>query len=135
MKIQNWKSSIEFRADIFPHLPPTSILTTKLLGVYYVHAQTEYWINGKNNQKFCSPTLAEDPTCSMSMGPIYSLADHLQYFDVNLASIIGQPLILAYLPFGLLDPVKDLPPLPKKLQNLVGSISQRLFSIFLPALG
>lgn len=62
----------------------------------------------------------------MSLGPTYSNIDHIFYFDVNLGSVFGQPLIFAYLPFGLLDPVKDLPPLPKPIEHLIGGLASGL---------
>lgn len=123
------------RADIFPHTPPTSILGTKLLGDYYVHPQTEFWIDGIENQAFCSRNVTEDSTCSMSMGPLYSVVDHLIYFDVNTGSVLGQPLVFAYLPFWLLNPVDVLPPLPKPIENLIGGVASGLLGAVSPFLG
>lgn len=123
------------RADLVPHYPPTSILGTKLLGDYYIHPQTEFWINGKENQKFCRRTFYEDPQCSMSMGPGYSVIDHGVYFDTNIGSMLGQPLIFAHLPFGLLNPVDVLPPLPKPIEHLIGGLTGGAISLVAPALG
>jgi len=136
MTSQNITSArVVARGDIFPHVPPTSVLGTKLLGDYYVHPQTEFWINGKAGQRFCSQCVFEDPKCSMSMGPLYTVVDHLTYFDCNVASVVGQPLVLAYLPLGLLNPVKVLPPLPKPIENLIGGIASGLLAGASPALG
>lgn len=71
----------------------------------------------------------------MSLGPLYTALDHLVYFDVNLASVIGQPLVGAYLPLGLLNPVKTLPPLPKPTENVIGNSAQGLIGAVVPALG
>ncbi|XP_037039210.1 lipase-like [Bradysia coprophila] len=123
------------RADIIPHIPPTSIIGTNLLGDYYVHAQTEFWIDGQQDQKFCQQNVYEDPNCSMSLGPLYNVVDHVTYFDTNLASVIGQPLVVAYLPLRLLNPVDTLPPLPKPMENLIGDTAQELVGAISPILG
>ncbi|XP_037038368.1 lipase-like [Bradysia coprophila] len=123
------------RADLFPHIMPTSILGTRLLGDYYVHAQTEYWINGEDCQKFCRQTTYEDQQCSISLGPAYSALDHFFYFDVNYVYSFGQPLAYAALPFKLLDPVGVLPPLPKPIEKLIGGIAGGVAGALVPALG
>lgn len=116
------------RKDIFPHLPPTSVIGSKLLGDFYVHPQTEYWINDEKNAQFCKRTVYEDPKCSMSIGPSYSVLDHTVYFDTNMGSVLGQPLLFAYLPFSLLNPVDHLPPLPKPIEHLIGGIASGVIS-------
>lgn len=103
-------------------MPPTSIVGTHLLGDFYIQPQTEFWINGEDDQKYCRQTFYEDPECSMSMGPSYSMVDHGVYFETNIGSALGQPLLLTSLPLGLLNPVDDLPSLPKKLENLIGDL-------------
>lgn len=62
----------------------------------------------------------------MSLGPVYSVPDHVVYFDTNLGNVLGQPLIYAYLPFTLLNPVDVLPPLPKPIENLIGGVAGKL---------
>lgn len=120
-----------YRADFIPHIPPTSVMGTDLfIGDYYVHPQTEYWINGASDQKFCKQCIYEDPDCSMSMGPLYSTIDHFCYFDVNLASVLGQPFQILALPFGMFNPMLDIPPLPKKVEKSIGDT----FSGFLRAI-
>ena len=122
------------RADIIPHIPPTGIFGI-LGGDYYVHAQTEFWINGEAGQKFCRRDVYEDAKCSMSLGPMYGILDHPLYFDTNLASVLGQPLVFAYLPFGILNPVYTIPPLPKPIENLIGGAAQALVDVVAPVLG
>lgn len=85
--------------------------------------------------KFCNDRYAEDPKCSMSMGPVYTVVDHLLYFDTNLGSVFGQPLSLASLPLGLFNPVKVLPPLPKKIENLFGAAASEGLGKSSPAFG
>ncbi len=109
-------------------------MATKLID-YYVHPQTEFWINGEKNQKYCQQTVYEDPKCSMSMGPVYSVLDHLFYFDTNVASVLGQPLQLISLPLKLLNPVDALPPLPKPIDNLIGGLAAGLTGVLSPSLG
>lgn len=71
----------------------------------------------------------------MSMGPSYTVVDHLVYFDVNLAKTLGQPMVAAELPFGLLNPVKDLPPLPKPVEKAVGGVTGEAVDVISPGLG
>jgi len=124
------------RGDIITHVPPTSVLGTKLIiGDYYIHPKTEFWINGKKGQKFCRRNVYEDSKCSMSMGPLYSIIDHLVYFDTNIGSALGQPLAFASLPFCLLNPVDVLPPLPKPIEKLIGGITGGAVGLLAPALG
>ncbi len=77
----------------------------------------------------------EDPKCSMSMWPLYSLSDHLVYFDVDFGSVLGQPLIFAYLPFNLLNPVDVIPPVPKPIEKLAGTVGSELVAIPAPYIG
>ncbi|XP_037038648.1 lipase-like [Bradysia coprophila] len=123
------------RADLVPHFPPTSIVGLNILGDYYIQPQTEFWINGEKGQKFCCQTVYEDPECGMSMGPAYSVLDHGVYFDTNLGSILGQPLLFAHLPLNLLNPVDVLPPLPKPIENLIGGLASGVVGALVPALG
>lgn len=71
----------------------------------------------------------------MSMGPAYSAIDHTVYFDTNIGSMLGQPLIFAHLPFGLLNPIKVLPPLPKPIEHLIGGLTGGAIGLLAPALG
>ena len=116
---------IFFRADIVPHVPATSILATKfLINEYYVHCGPEYWINGKDKQKFADRSVFEDPSCSNSLGPLYNIFDHLLYFDVNIGNCyLSQPMQLLEIPFDLLQPVEVIPPLPRPIEKFISSIS------------
>lgn len=71
----------------------------------------------------------------MSIGPTYSIFDHFFYFDTNLARAFGQPLIYAYLPFNILNPVERIPPLPKHVENLIGDTIGGLANAIVPAFG
>ncbi len=94
---------------------------TSILGDYYIHPQPEYWINGKGNQRFADITRYNDPTCSDSMGPAYSVLDHFQYFDANyLVCYLDQPLVWLTLPASILQPVGSIPPLPEKITEFLG---------------
>ncbi|KAG4067502.1 hypothetical protein HA402_002779 [Bradysia odoriphaga] len=105
-------------ADIVTHVAPTSLLGTTLLGDYYVHCQPEYWYVDENNQRFCDTTVYEDPTCSDSLGPDYSIADHSTYLGVNYAPcLFGQPAPWAAIPFNIFQPVGTIPPMPGFIYN------------------
>jgi len=105
-------------ADIVPHVPPTSLLGTNLLGDYYIHCQPEYWYIDENNQRFCNTTFNEDPTCSDSLGPAYSIADHVTYLNVDYnPCTFGQPAPWAAIPLSIFQPVGTIPPLPGFMVN------------------
>ncbi|KAG4079712.1 hypothetical protein HA402_009098 [Bradysia odoriphaga] len=120
------------RADPVPHV---MLPSTKLVSDYYVHPQTEFWINGRAGQKFCNRTVYEDPKCSMSVRPAYSTLDHFFYFDTNLATAFGQPFIYAYLPFNILNPVERIPPLPKRVENFIGGLIGGFAGAIVPSFG
>lgn len=110
------------KADFAPHIMPVSILGTKILGDYYVHPQPEYWINGIDGQRFCDTSRYNDPTCSDSLGPAYSVLDHFAYFDVNyLVCFLNQPLVWLALPLSILAPTTILPPLPSVITNFLSA--------------
>lgn len=71
----------------------------------------------------------------MSMGPLYTFVDHLVYFDTNLGTVFGQSAQWAALPFGILNPVDCLPPLPKPIDNLVGGVVAGAVGGLAPFLG
>lgn len=71
----------------------------------------------------------------MSMGPLYSVLDHFCYFDVDLASILGQQFQLLALPFGMLNPLRDIPPLPKKIEKQIGDTCSSFLRTLSPWFG
>lgn len=108
------------RADIVAHVAPTSLLGTSMLGDYYIHCQNEYWINGQDDEAFCSNSIYEDPTCSDSLGPYYSIVDHATYLDVDYAiCIVDQPAPWAAIPASILQPVGTIPPLPQPISKFL----------------
>lgn len=111
------------RADIFCHLPPTSVASLITIGDYFIHCAPEFWINGQEEQRFCNETVYEDPKCTNSLAPFYSLSDHFSYFDINLLNVLGQPLQYTELPLGLFQPHDVLPPLPKPIDKFIGSVT------------
>ncbi len=86
-------------------------------------------------QRFCSQRTYEDPKCSNSIGPAYSLVDHLTYFDVNVASGFAQPLQLASIAFNILPVESVLPPLPKFIEKPLGNILDGVIGGLQPSLG
>lgn len=125
-----------FRADIAPHIPPTSVLSLNLLGDDYLHVQTEFYIDGEHGQRFCNQTVYEDRTCSMSLGPVYSALDHVTYFDVDiLVCVASNPLAFTSLPLGLFEPTKILPPLPKPISDLTSGITHFATKLLSPLIG
>lgn len=113
---------------------PTSVLGTPILGDYYIHSQTEYWINGTNG-RFADDSTYEDPTCSNSMGPAYSVIDHFQYFDANLLVCwLNQPLLWVAIP-NVVQPIGVIPPLPSFISNFLGGAIGFLVNVLGPSLG
>jgi len=128
------------RGDIITHVPPVSVLsvlnTTLAAGDFYYHAQTEFWVNGESGQRWCNQTIYEDPTCGNSMGPLYEVSDHLQYFDANyLTCYTEQPAGLLSLPLGILNPVETIPALPTKISSFNGALTNIVVQAILPLLG
>lgn len=80
-------------------------------------------------QRFCNQTVYEDPTCSNSIGPAYTLIDHFTYFDVNIDSAFAQQFQLASLVEIL------IPPLPKFIENPLGDLSDSVIGGLLLWLG
>lgn len=115
---------------MFCHFPPTSVASLLTTGDYFVHCAPEFWINGQDEQRFCDDTVYEDPKCSNSLAPLYCIADHFSYFDINLLNFMGQPVRILELPFGLPQPT-ILPPLPKPIEKFIGSVTD----LALPVLG
>lgn len=66
------------KADIVPHLPTSSM--------GFVHHGTELWITPNNEDKICSKTVYEDPTCSNSLGTAYQATDHPMVWNVTHAT-------------------------------------------------
>ncbi|XP_035714885.1 lipase-like isoform X3 [Folsomia candida] len=126
------------RADIAAHLFPVSALGVidLLTGENYVHHGQEVWINGEEIN-FCSKTVYEDPNCSNSLGPLYTLLDHFQYFDADIT--------VCYLVEGWLDidlvtvegftPTNFLPPMPTVMRGILVGLVQGGYQGLLPVLG
>ncbi|KAJ6648388.1 Lipase [Pseudolycoriella hygida] len=124
------------KADIVPHVPPTSLLTTKALGDYYVHCETEYWYVDENNQRFCDPHTYEDPTCSNSIGPFYTILDHASYLGLSYnPCVIGQPAPWLAIPFDILQPVGKIPPLPSFISKFLGYVADIAVDLLDPIIG
>lgn len=100
------------KADIVPHLPPTSVLNTTILYDHYVHVQYEVWIKSATNTTFCGYTTYEDVNCSNSLGPGYATTDHTQYPGMSecYADILN---LLS--PLSLISTIGKLPEIPKYL--------------------
>lgn len=91
---------------------------------------TEYWIKSGSVAKFAVQSLYEDPTCSNSLGPLYSVIDHLTYFDVNHVRCVGDVNEFFAIPASL-TPVPELPSFPEPIQIVladVGSLVSKLSS-------
>ncbi|OXA42166.1 lipase [Folsomia candida] len=103
------------RADIIPHFPPVTAFgfLNAFLGVNYIHHGQEVWING-NDTIFCSKAVYEDPTCSNSLGPIYTIVDHLQYFDADysVCYFVEGWLDIDLLSLDGFTPTNFIPPMP-----------------------
>lgn len=124
------------RADIVPHVPPVGVLATDILYDYYVHPQTEYWINGDSGTRFCNDSVYEDPTGSDSLGPAYSVLDHGTYFNVDYGTcVLDQPLLIAAIPFDIFQPVGKVPPLPLKMSNFIDAVVDFAVNILGPIFG
>jgi hypothetical protein len=104
------------RADIIPHTFPVSFFKIPLYGDYYLHHQNEYWdvsTLDSSLARYCNTSVYEDPSCSNSQGPAYSLPDHLMYLGVNYFTCAAANIYsFAQIP-DLFDPDNyPLPPLP-----------------------
>ncbi|OXA43133.1 lipase [Folsomia candida] len=122
------------RADIVAHLFPVSV--PLLFGEYYVHHGQEVWINGEEIN-FCSKRVYEDPNCSNSLGPVYSVLDHLQYFDADLTVCY---LVEGWLEIDLVTvegftPTNFLPPMPTVMRGILVGLVQGGYQGLLPVLG
>lgn len=118
------------------HVVPTSVLGMPLLGDYYLHAQTEYWINGTDGQKFADQSVYEDSTCSNSMGPAYSVLDHFLYFDANLLVCwLNDPQVWLAIPTSDVQLIGIIPPLPRKLTYYLGAAIGFVTNLLGPLLG
>lgn len=101
---------------------PTSVLGSPLLGDYYYHAQTEFWINGTDGQKFADQSVYEDNACCNSMGPAYSVLDHFLYFNANLLVCwLNEPQVWLAIPAGIVQPIGLIPPLPQPISNFLSA--------------
>jgi len=101
------------RADLVAHIGPASF-------DYYHHHHELFIYDVTNNgsAKFCNPSTYEDPDCSISLGPFYSVMDHLVYFDVDLTLCLQEDPIDFMLQF--IVPLK--PFIPASLINLLPSL-------------
>jgi len=116
------------KADIITHVPPVTVKGTQLLGDNYLHTMREYWVEEDGKVKTCSITEYEDDHCSTSIGPGYTMTDHLEYFGVDY-KLCGftNPLELASLPvIGSPDELRIIPPFGSRFTKPL----QEIFSIF-----
>lgn len=124
-----------YRADIVSHLPPTTMVLP-LLQDDYIHVQTEFFIDGEDRQRFCNQNVYEDPTCSMSLGPIFSVLDHATYFDTDtLATGASNPLAYTSLPWGIFEPTESIPALPKAISNFTSAVVHFATGLLSPVFG
>lgn len=114
---------------------PVTIANTTILADVYLQTQTEFWINGPDNQRFCSRSVYEDPTCSNSMGPAYNVFDHLVYFDANYNLCFGQPAQFLAIPASIFQPVGTIPPLPLKNTKLWDVAANFIGDVLTPLIG
>jgi len=114
------------KADIVSHVAPTSVFGTTAFGNYYVQCQTEYWINVAGKGNFCSQNYLEDPNCSDSLGPAYSILDHTFYFDADYyeCAIDGY---IAPIPTNIIPIVATIPPQPNKIFNFSSASNNFVF--------
>lgn len=81
-------------------------------------------------------SIHEDPTCSDSLGPAYSVIDHYFYLNVNYwACFVDQAEEFLALPYGIFDPVKVLPPLPTPIYNFEADFIDSVVNVVGPILG
>lgn len=109
-----------------PHLPPTSILSTSILGAYYYHCETEYWDNGPENDGYCNSSVYEDPDCSDSLGPAYSFADHKNYLNVQYGNC--SVALFATIPGSINQGIGNIPPLPELATDFLAATGDSLFN-------
>lgn len=78
------------KGDIIAHIAPATGLSSG-----YFHHGTELWISPTDGDKVCSKSVYEDPKCSNSLGPVYSVLDHIFYWDVQyLKCALENPITL-----------------------------------------
>ncbi|OXA42457.1 Lipase, partial [Folsomia candida] len=125
------------RADIIPHLGPVSALGVfdLLTGKNCVHHGQEVWINGEEIN-FCSKTVYEDPNCSNSLGPLYTVLDHLQYFDADISACY---LVEGWLDIDLVSVERFtrtsfLPLMPTVMRGILIGLVQGGYQCILPIL-
>ncbi|OXA44939.1 lipase [Folsomia candida] len=131
-------SRVVARDDIIPHLPPVSAfgVIDLLIHTNYLHHGQEVWING-SEINFCSQAVYEDPTCSNSLGPLYTIIDHLQYFDADYS--------VCYFVEGWLDidlisiagfiPTDYIPPMPTVMAGILTGLVEGGYEGILPVIG
>ncbi|KAJ6635787.1 Lipase, partial [Pseudolycoriella hygida] len=108
------------RADIVPHLPPTKVLQKGS----YLHCNNEFFVNGKKDMRYCGNKRYESRKCSNSIGPFYSILDHLNYLDELLGICIAQN------PIGLLSlPGLDLTNI--KLPKPISIVTKEMFDFIM----
>ncbi|KAF0686452.1 Aste57867_21729 [Aphanomyces stellatus] len=67
--------------DIVPHVP--------LEWQGYVHEPQEVWYTeNATAYKLCSPTMGEDPSCSLQVPTISSFADHVVYLNISMSHLV-----------------------------------------------
>jgi len=103
------------KADMIPHLPPTSVLNSNFLYDNYVHVLHEFWIKSTNTTTFCGETAYEDENCSNSLGPGYTVLDHTQYPGTSSSQCINDVINLLS-PLKIISILRSLPALPTYLK-------------------
>lgn len=102
-------------------MAPTSILGTSLLYDFYVHPQLEIWIQN-GGITYCGNAHLEDPACSNSADPSYTLPDHSSYFGV--VGTCGDVVTPA-------PPPSNPPSLPTKITNFAAGAINFLVGLLL----
>ncbi|XP_021961427.2 lipase-like [Folsomia candida] len=134
-------SRVVARADIIPHVPPVSALGIMdvLASINYVHHTQEVRAtpSGHIPPTFCSKNFFEDPTCSNSLGPKYSLGDHEKYFDADYTVCY---MVEGWLGIDLVTvkgftPTNFIPPMPTPMQGFMTGFVDGGYQGALPGFG
>jgi len=124
------------RADLAPHVIPVTPVTA-MTGIQYAHHTQEVWLNGAATN-FCSKSVYEDWSCSNSLGPAYTLVDHLQYFNVDytVCYLIDGNLDIGILSIpGVPDPNTFIGPAPPAFYDYGGQVEHVVFTTVSPLAG
>ncbi|XP_021961423.1 lipase [Folsomia candida] len=126
------------RADIIPHFPPVGHLglIDLLIHTTYFHHGQEVWINRKEIN-FCSQAVYEDSTCSNSLGPLYTIIDHLQYFDADysVCYFVEGWLDIDLISIAGFTPTDYIPPMPTVMAGFLTGLVEGGYEGILPVIG